>query len=905
MRRKDIKTEMVNGTNSVPVFIREKPVRKYFGFIILATFIALAPCNTALGQKEDCLLDRQIKLMKTEGSVQEILAELGNQHNIILSYDPGIIPLQKQVKLASEKQSLSWILTELFRGTEIKFTEYNGVIILSKLKKYTASGFIEDKETGERLMGATLSEFHSRKGAISNNYGFFSLTVTEGEVILIVSFVGYQPEELKFMLEKDTSIIIRLTPGARIEEVSITSQNLRKEIHSSDISMNKIAMSSISNLPTLLGEGDILKTMQFLPGIQYGSEASSGLVVRGGSPEQNLILLDGAPIYNSNHAFGLFSVFNSDAIKSLSIVKGGFPARFGGRLSSVVDVRMKEGNTKDFHGSLNIGTIASKINLEGPIIKDRASFFISARRTYVDLFLPKTIKEDNDIPGFYFYDINSKVNYQLTKKDRIYLSLYLGHDRFKEEERYEDDISYTDNENEMADWGNRTTLMRWNHVFNDKLFSNLSVFFSKYGLEINLNEDETLDNYYRYEEHIYNSGIKDVSSQLDLDYYPVPTHNIKSGTNWIYHTFNPGELRKMTEEYYWVDGEKIYPPSGNMSDTSRNDPVYANEFRAFIEDDFILADKLNANIGIHYSGFFVKGKYYQSLEPRVSVSYPLTENLAVKGAYSRMKQYIHLLTHSGMGLPTDMWLPVTPLVKPQYSNLYTAGLVYIIKDIYKLNIEGYYKSLDQIYEYREGTDYLAANNTWERNIEMGNGKSYGIEFMVEKHAGKLGGWLSYTWSRTDRMFEEINNGKPFPYKYDRTHQVNTILKYNFTDHLSANASWIYATGMAYTLATVKYSSLFNLYAWNAPNSPSGNIDVYKERNNARMPDYHRLDLSAVYYYKGKRLDHTLNLSIYNVYGRFNPYLIYWEEDESDFGKRKLKQVALFTIIPSLSYRLAF
>ncbi len=452
---------MIPGSTDESGSIKGKSVQKRFKLLIFVILTASFICHNTLGQIGEILLDRQINLTKSEGTIQEILTELTKHHQINLSYDPGIIPLQKQVTLTSRKQSLALILIQLFSGTEIKFTEYDDLIILSKLKKYTASGFIEAKETGERLIGATIFEYHSQKGTVSNNYGFFSLTVTEGEVILTASYVGYEFDSLKFILEKDTSIIIRLIPGAKIEEVSITSQYLRREINSSDISINKITISSINNLPTLLGEGDVLKTMQFLPGIQYGSEASSGLVVRGGSPEQNLILLDGVPIYNSNHAFGLFSVFNSDAIKNLSIIKGGFPARFGGRLSFVIDVRMKEGSTKSYHGSFTLGTIASKFNLEGPIIKDQSSFMITARRTYVNLFLPKSFKEDSNIPGFYFYDINSKVNYQLTKKDRLYLSFYLGHDHFIEEERFtNDDGSYTDNENAMADWGNRIFLIR-------------------------------------------------------------------------------------------------------------------------------------------------------------------------------------------------------------------------------------------------------------------------------------------------------------------------------------------------------------------------------------------------------------------------------------------------------------
>jgi len=429
--------------------------------------------------------------------------------------------------------------------------------------------------------------------------------------------------------------------------------------------------------------------------------------------------------------------------------------------------------------------------------------------------------------------------------------------------------------------------------------------YSEYGLTIDVNEEEYFNGDYNYSAIIYNSGINDLSASMHFDYYPVPTHEIKFGVDYIYHTFNPGELRKITSQYYLSEGEKFYPETGNVDEISKNDLIYANEMRLFIEDDFLLFDKIYLNTGLHFSGFQVDDDFYSSVEPRISASYPLNDNLAIKSAYSRMKQYLQLLTHSSMGLPTDLWMPVTSDVKPQFSNQYTLGMVYHVNDNYKLNIESYYKSLHQIYAYKEGVDYLAADNTWEGNIEMGDGTSYGLELMLRKLNGKLGGWLAYTYSKTTREFDEINNGDPFPYKYDRTNQVNVVAKYDFTNQLSVNATWIYATGMAYTLPTEKYISLFNLYQWNAPENPSGYIHALDKRNNKRMPDYHRMDVSISHTKNWKRLNTTINFSIYNVYNRFNPYLVYWDTDMSDEGKRKVKQVALFSVIPSLSFRIDF
>ncbi len=871
--------------------------------IIFLSFLLLFQISN--GQTGSDLLNREVKLSFSGGTVREILHDITEVSQINFSYSPQVINLDKYVNLEPGKEKLVDILNQLFRDDEIKYTQNKNVLILSRLKKYTVSGFIEDSESGERLIGASVYDSVSRIGTISNNYGYFSLTIPEGEKTLKSSYVGYSAFCSKLVLKSDTSIIIKLEPGLEIDEVIVMSKRPWGNISSANISTDIIIMDEFASLPTLLGEGDVMKSIQLLPGIQFGTEASSGINVRGGSPEQNLILLDGAPVYNSNHAFGLFSVFNSDAIKSLSIIKGGFPARYGGRLSSIIDVRMKEGNNKEFHGKLNIGTIASKFTFEGPVIKEKSSFIISARRTYIDLLLPKSRKADLDIPYFYFWDINSKINTKLSRKDRVFLSFYLGHDQFLEEERYtSSNPPETDNEDKKAEWGNKTALLRWNHIFSNKLFSNLSLLYSKYGLLIDLQEEEIYNEEYYYEKVNYNSGIKDLSAAIDFDYYPDNNHKIKFGGSYIFHLFNPGELRKATTNYYYVSGEKIYPPGTNIDNTSYNDTINANEFRMYIEDDFSFGNNFYANLGLHYSGFLVQDEYYSSLEPRISLNWIIRENVAVKAAYARMKQYIHLLTHSSMGLPTDLWLPVTAKIKPQYSDQYTIGLVFSISDMLELNFESYYKSMSQLYAYKEGVDYLSANNSWEGNIELGSGESYGLEFILRKKYGKLAGWISYTYSKSNRQFESLNGGKPFPYKYDRTHQLNIVCDYLISPKLKLNATWIYATGMAYTLATKKYISFYNVYMWNAPDRPSGYINAIEERNNARMPDYHRLDLSLQYTNKRKKTTGTWALSVYNVYARFNPYLIYWDnEDEST--STNLKSIALFTIIPSLSYRLEF
>jgi outer membrane receptor for ferrienterochelin and colicin len=885
------------GSQSTYPFIR-------IAYVVLLSILTASPLCS---QDTPEFLDRQVKFEVENLRLEEFIKVLEEREGLSFSYENSLVQTQRRVSGTQSGMTFRTVFQHAFEKNGIRYRVYGDVIILSPLRSFTLSGFVENSESGERLIGANISLAGTASGTISNNYGFFSLSVPEGNRTIEVSYVGFTKQRVQIELSGDTVLLIQLEPGMEIGEVVIRSGVEREELKTSAISASRIVVSDLEQLPALLGESDVMKMMEFLPGVQLGSEASTGIVVRGGSPEQNLILLDGVPIYNSNHAFGLFSVFNSDAIKNLTLIKGGFPARYGGRLSSVIDVRMKEGSTQKLQGTVDIGTIASKLTLEGPVRKSNSSFLLSARRTYVDLLLPRKFRSKEDIPGFYFYDINAKINTRLKERDRIFLSFYLGRDRFFEEERYTDpDYGLYDNEDNSADWGNTIIQTRWNHVFSKRLFSNLSLIFSTYNLDIDLREDVGDPYEIHTESALYQSGIRDMSCHMDFDFYPSPTHDIKFGANYIYHRFNTGQLHKTAANYFLVDGEEVPAPSGNIDENKQNNPVYASEFRLYAEDDFSIGEKWFTNLGLHFSGFLVENSFYTSLEPRLSSSYRISEKLALKAAYSRMKQYLHLMTHSGMGLPTDMWLPVTSTIKPQYSNQYTLGSVWYLNDNYKINLESYYKTLHQIYAYRSGVDYLAANNQWENNIEMGSGSSYGVELMFSKTNGKLGGWLSYTWSKTERVFEEINHGRPFPYKYDRTHQLSLVSTYRLTPGLTAGLTWIYATGMAYTMATEKFVSLYSLYGWNVPTSGEVEfIDVIDERNNARMPDYHRMDLSLSYRKEYKHLAMVLNFSVYNAYNRFNPYLVYWEDEIGDEADRLQKQVALFSVIPSFSVRFIF
>lgn len=802
-------------------------------------------------------------------------------------------------------------------------------------QKATISGYIEDASTGEKLIGASVYDKKTLKGTTTNLYGFFSITLDVGSVDFQVSYVGYTTYMQSIDLKTDTFLEVKLESDELIEEVTVAASTIEKIHEKNQMSAVQLQMKQVDKLPAFLGEKDIIKTIQLTPGIQSGSEGTSGLYVRGGGPDQNLILLDGVPVYNASHLFGFFSVFNSSAINNVEIMKGGFPARYGGRTSSVLDIRMKEGNTKKLSGEGSIGLISSKLTLEGPIKKDKTSFIISARRTYIDVLMQPFIVIANKMndngnlrAGYYFYDLNAKVNHKFSQKSKLYISTYMGKDRVYVKDKYKYDgnsneAAYSWDETAGLDWGNITTAVRYNYMINNKLFSNFTGTYSRYKFSIGFESEDktTLETGEVRKENSsfeYISGIYDWSGKIDFDYIPTPNHYIRFGCSETYHTFTPG-----------VNTFESKSAEQSIDTSFGSDIIYAHEMAAYIEDDIKIGERLKVNPGIHFSSFLVNDKSYFDFQPRFTMNYLLTENMSVKASYSRMAQYLHLLTNGTIGLPTDLWVPVTDSVPRITADQYAAGLAYTLNDMFEFSIEGYYKEMDNLIEYKEGASFMGNSENWDQKIEVGKGCSYGIELFAQKKVGKTSGWIGYTLSWTNRQFDNLNFGKEFPYKYDRRHDISVALVQEFEkkEHKkwkkSLGMTWVYGTGNAISLPVTTYRT--HNYGLEYGSYSSGNtvetdkdapitseVDNFEERNSFREPSYHRMDVSLTLSRKRNKTERSWIFSVYNAYNRQNPFYLFYDstphyDRQGNYisEEKQLKQLSLFPIIPSFSYTIKF
>lgn len=793
-------------------------------------------------------------------------------------------------------------------------------LYFSWAQNFTLSGYIQDAESGEKLIGANIYDKSSLKGSSSNGYGFFSITLPQGEYDMIFSYVGYKAREERIVLDKNLQMNILLDSSIEIDAIEIKGNRFEQGVESTQMSAINMPVKSIMKIPALLGEVDVIKAIQLLPGVQSGTEGASGLYVRGGGPDQNLILLDGTPVYNASHLFGFFSVFNVDAINNINLIKGGFPARYGGRLSSVLDISLKEGNKKEFQGSGSIGLISSKLTLEGPIIKDRTSFIVSARRTYLDYLIQPLLRsmsgeDEYTTQGYFFYDLNAKINHRISDKDHIYLSAYTGKDSFYRKQSpytylYDGNL-YTEQSNSGLGWGNITSALRWNHQYTSKLFSNATLTYSNY----NFNVNEYSESIVEYDSETTNeinsldfiSGIEDIAGKIDFDYIPAVNHYIRFGANYIDHTFKPGASVYKIKNF----------ESGDVDTTMGEKKIRAKEFSLYLEDDYEISTGLKANLGLHYSGFLVNGKYYNSLQPRISARYLLTESMSVKASYAKMEQYIHLLTNNNIGLPTDLWVPATDRIRPQRSNQFALGLEKSFNDKYRLSVEGYYKTMNNVIEYKDGASFMGAKTEWEDKVQMGSGWAYGGEVFFEKKIGRLTGWIGYTLSWTNRQFDGINNGEVFPYKYDRRHDISVVMSMPVNDKWDFSASWVYGTGTAHTLPTERYfgnhpvgyinniipGSSYVLSTSNVWSNFSGEVQRVDGRNSIRAADYHRLDVSFNKTTEKKWGEITWTFGVYNLYNRKNPFYYYVGRDSR--GNRALRRVSLFPFIPSASLSFKF
>jgi hypothetical protein len=777
------------------------------------------------------------------------------------------------------------------------------IITATAQEEFTISGKILDAGSGETLISASVYAPKASEGTTTNVYGFYSLTLPANDSLeIIFSYIGFQTMKKKIYLTADQTINIELSSGELLDEIVVSAESYKEELNSTQMSVTKLTMKEAKLLPALFGEVDIIKTLQLKPGVQSGGEGTSGVFVRGGGSDQNLFLLDEAVVYNPSHLFGFFSTFNSDAIKDVKLYKGGFPAQYGGRLSSVLDIRLNDGNRKKFSGAGGIGIIASRLTLEGPIVKDKGSFMVSGRRTYIDQITNQVNNANSDnpdavvIPGYYFYDLNAKLNYDLGENDRVYLSGYTGRDIFN---------FGTDNFEIGLKWGNTTATARWNHIFNPRLFMNVTATYSAYEYEIT-NEFSG----FSFE---LGSEVSDVGGSVDFTYAPNNDHAIRFGANTIYHQFGIGRLQAGNEDQSFA--------------FSAGTDLDGVQMGVYINDEWTVSDKLSLNGGLRISGFLNDDDrpddgveeatdFDFNLEPRFSVKYSLEENFSLKASYTRMNQYLHLVSNSGASLPTDIWYPSTANVLPEVSDQVALGGTYVINDKWLISNEIFHKWLGNQIDFREGAN-LFVNDNLEREFVYGTGRSYGNEFYIERTKGKLTGWIGYTLAWSWRKFDDILNGKEFPFRNDRRHDLSVVGIYELSDKWVFSAAFVYSTGNAVSLADGF------LISQDIDNAGFNTVPTYTDRNSYRIPAYHRADISVVRNFKHSWGKSDLTLSVYNVYDRRNVFFIYTDNnaDEltltSDGTNRPLeltdfpnlvnvaKQVSLFPVLPSITWNFKF
>lgn len=744
---------------------------------------------------------------------------------------------------------------------------------------------MKDQSKGEELIGAIIRVKDANIGAQTNEYGFYSLTVPAGTYTFIISSPGFKPQETTIELTVSQRVDFQLEPESPtdLDEVVVTTDRQDLNVKDPVMGVERLDPKELAKVPVLFGEKDIIKTMQLLPGVKSAGEGNAGYYVRGGGADQNLILLDEAPVYNASHLLGFFSTFNSDAIKDATLYKGNQPANFGGRLSSVLDIKMNEGNSKRFNVSGGLGLISSKLNVEGPIVKDKASFLVTGRRTYADIFLKATDQfKDNKL---YFYDLNAKVNYRIGKKDRLFLSGYFGRDKLGVGQTF------------GFDWGNATGTLRWNHIINDKLFSNTSLIYSSYDYKIQIRGGDV--------KFDITSLIRDWNIKQEFQYFANTRNKIRFGFNVIHHDITPGQIDPETAE--GINATKL-------------NPSRSIESAVFINNDWSFRENFTVNYGVRLSGFSVLGngqemytytpdgdiatetiykkneflKTYWNVEPRVSMSFAYNKTASFKAAYARNVQNIHLVSNSTSSSPTDVWLGTSLNTKPEIADQVSFGWFRNFKEnMYEFNVETYYKAMQNQIDYRNGAN-TNANELLEGELLYGIGRAYGIELILKKKQGRFTGWVGYTLSRTERKIEGINDDKWYLAKQDRTHDISIVGIYDITPKVSASALFVFYTGNAVTFPSGKY--LVN-----------GETQfLYTERNGYRMPAYHRLDLGVTWQVKNtEKYESSWNFSLYNAYGRENAYIITFRENEDNPNKTEAVQITLFRWIPAITWNFKF
>ena len=868
-------------------------------------------CLALITQAQQKPLDKIITARYTGTPLEQVLIDLQKRYGMEFSFVNTEAILNQRVTVDMTGKTTREVFDKIFTPLHISFYEVQQAIVLKAdragskkgkvdIPRITLSGFVREKGSLETLPGASVYIPELQYGTISNNYGFYSLTLPAGEYRIEYSFVGYSKVSEKLVLSQSLKHDVLVEQAEMMQEVVLSANKKLPISIDARMSTVDIPMAAVKRLPSLGGEKDVFKVIQLYPGVQRGVEGTSGFYVRGGTVDQNMVILDDAPVYNANHAFGFFSVFNGDAIKSAELIKGGFPARYGERLSSVLVMNMKDGNKEQLSGEVGVGLVSSRFTLEGPIQKGKSSFLVSGRRTYGDL-LVQPFLEKGVHAGYYFYDLNAKINTEINKNNYLYVSAYLGQDRLYNNDR---ESAYESRNN--FKWGNQTITARWNHVFNNKTFSNASLIYSNYRLKASYN--------YAFGSGEFSSGyisqIRDIGFKYDVDYHISNRHTLRTGIRAVAHHFNPSIVK--------ITGTQAYENSAS------GNPLDSWENNAYAEDSWRLYNRASLNAGVRASTFSTQGTPYANAEPRASIRVLLSSTLAFKGSYAQMNQYLNLLSNTNTGLPTDLWVPSTRNIAPQRSGQFALGFA---KDIegekYAVTMEGYYKKMRHIISYKPGASFLDIDlgetavapqaSAWEDNITTGKGKSYGMELLFEKKRGRLTGWAGYTLSWTRFQFNEINEGRPFRPRHDRRHNFNITGMYDISQRIKLSFNWSYLSGSPITI-------MKSLYTVNSsgplggqiasPGFPSlvSQLAEYSDKSAYITDAYHRLDIGVQFIKQKKHGIRTWDLSVYNAYAKFNPFYYGYEQTFSEDGTTvdtRLKQYSYLPFIPSITYSYKF
>jgi hypothetical protein len=869
--------------------------------------------NTLEGQD---MLQTTVNLRLRNADLETALSAISAQTGVPMAYSSDLLPA-KRVSARFRDKPLAAVLQDVLFGTGWMYRQIGNQLVLYRdsapapVKRFTISGFVQDYSSGEWLIGAVIRDERSGRSTLSNEYGFFSLTLPQGETSLLISQLGYNIDVYPLLLNKDTSLQVFLQGVIMLTAVEIKAS--RDVQVFSAIKVAPMETATAEQMATLGGEADIVRHLHLMPGVQTGTDGVEGFFVRGGSQGHNQVMIDGVPVYNYSHAAGLFSVFNTAAVRSVRFLSSGFPARYGGRLSSVLDIRTKEGNLRAFEGRADIGILSSRLTLEGPLWRDKIAFFVSGRSAHINGFLPALSRKFKAAQGeegetrYDFDDLNLKLHYVISERDKVYYSLYTGRDQFDNNGYRQQDLSLFDSGGnayrfrydrsylEKFQWGNTVSSLRWNHVFGKKLFANTTAMFSSLDVDVNYQNVDSLiliqpllllgDN---FNIGRFRSGINERGIRFDADFVASPNHYWRFGLGIAKRNFRPGAL--------------VYNERLGSGSTLANPPLEAAETTMYVEDEFRVGERFTGNAGLHYVNWTVGNRNYPLLQPRISMQYRLVEAVQLRASWTRMAQFLHLLTNSAIGLPTDLWVPSTEKIAPEQSAQYDIGMEASLLPGLSLGLDVYYKRMRHLLSFTEGASIL---NDWQQNVTTGSGTAYGIEGMLEYRNVRGRIWAAYGLARAERQFERINLGRVFPFKYDRRHDLKVAAVYRLSERVTVSGNWTISSGFAYSLPLSVFS-----FRLPGQTSPPVVVQDFDAKNKYRMPWYHRMDVNVQVKLPAKKLEQLLNIGVYNVYNRRNP-LYYNLRTQIEIAGNQLReaksfvQVWLLPVLPSLSYAIRF